>query len=72
MKFEIKWTPDERAMARRVDGRPMTDEDRRELKALLEKMDSREVCFNCGSPWSLFTKPTGERFFVCWVCAKEA
>jgi len=72
MKFEIKWTPDERAMARRVDGMPMTDEDRRELKALLEKLDRREVCFNCGSPWSLFTNPAGEKFFVCWGCAKAA
>jgi hypothetical protein len=55
-----------------VDGHPMTDDDRKELRALIEKMNGREVCFNCGATWSVFTKSTGENVFVCWVCAKAA
>jgi hypothetical protein len=72
MKFEIRWSPDDKPKARRVDGHPMTDDDRKELRALIEKVNRCEVCFNCGSPWSLFTNPAGEKFFVCWVCAKSA
>lgn len=72
MKFEIRWTRDDKPMARRLDGHPMTDDDRRELRALIQKMERGEVCFHCGSPWSLFTKPSGEKFFVCWGCAKSA
>ena len=72
MKFEICWTPDDKPMARRVDGQPMTDDDRSELRALIEKMNRREVCFNCGSPWSPFTNSWGENVFVCWQCAKAA
>lgn len=70
MKFEIRWTPDDRPMARRVDGAPMTDQDRAELRALLDKIDRRQVCFNCGADWSLFTNGRGETFRVCWNCAK--
>jgi hypothetical protein len=72
MKFEIRWTPDDKPMARRVDGHPMTDEDRNELRMLIQKMNACQVCFNCGSTWSVFTKSTGEKVFVCWVCAKSA
>lgn len=71
MKFEIRWSPDDRPMARRVDGAPMTDEDRQQLKTLLEKMERRELCWNCGGEWSLFTTDAGTKHFVCWACAKS-
>ena len=72
MKFEISWTPDDKPKARRVDGKPLTDEDRAELKALLQRMERNEVCNYCGSPWTPWTNPAGKKFRVCWVCAKSA
>ena len=70
MLFEIRWTPEEKPMARRVDGQPLTDQDRRELKALLEKMERREVCFICGGEWTRFVNQARESFLVCWACAR--
>ena len=72
MKFEIRWTPEDKPMVRRLDGAPMTEDDRREIKALIEKMNRHEVCFNCGAQWSLFTNSVGQVFRVCWECAKSS
>jgi hypothetical protein len=71
MKFEIRWTADDKPMARRVDGCAMSEQDRHELRDLIQKMSRREVCFNCGAPWVLFTNAQGKKFFVCWACTKS-
>ena len=72
MKFEIRWTEDDKPQVRRADKVPMTDADRAEAKALLEKMLRHQACWNCGGEWSDFTNNRGETFRVCWACAKTA
>ncbi len=73
MKYEIRWTEDDKPLARRVDRQPMTDEDRAEVRVLVEKMLRHELCFNCGAEWSETVKDVmGRSWRVCWACAKSA
>jgi|GEM_PF-5202630 len=70
MKFEIRWTPDDKPMVRRADGVPMSDHDRKEARILLARMARQELCWNCGAEWSTATDLKGNPVKVCWICAK--
>jgi len=69
-KFEVRWTEDDRPQVRRADKASMTEQDRQEAKALLDKMLRHEVCWNCGREWTPFTTYQGKNVRVCWGCAK--
>jgi hypothetical protein len=67
--LEIRRLPDGKVQARRKDGKPLTDEDRDEVRRLTGR------CWNCGEPWSeTVTDIYGRRWKVCWrpTCSKSA
>ena len=72
MKYEIRFTEDDKPQARRADKEPLSDEDRAEARALIQKMLSHQVCWNCASEWSRVVDISGIERRVCWVCARTA
>jgi hypothetical protein len=72
VKFEIRWTEEDKPQVRRADKVQMTDADRAEARALLEKMLRHEICWNCGSEWSETRDIYGREQRVCWGCARTA
>lgn len=72
MALEVKILDDGKIMARRLDGQPLSDTDRTEIKKVGEQIEAGLLCWNCGGPWDDFTSRDGEAFKVCWKCARWA
>ncbi|GEM_PF-5273351 len=68
--IEIRKTPDGRIQARRVDGKPLTAEDREEAKKLAQNVPP--PCWNCGAIMTPTEDIYGKSVFACWSCAKWA
>ena len=77
--IEIRRTDDGAIFARRVDGKPLTQEDREEAKPMaaneLQPL-AAEVdpppCWNCRATTSQTKDIHGQPWWVCWQCAKTA
>ena len=76
-EIEIKKTGDGRLLARRTDGRPLTDEDVEAAKRLAESNVEKAsgdaippTCWNCGATMTRTMDISGKPWWVCWACAK--
>jgi len=78
--LEIKKTGDGRLLARRTDGRPLTDEDVEAAKLLAESNVEKATddgpippsCWGCGATMTRTKDIYGRPWWACWSCARTA
>ena len=68
--IQVRKTDDGRILARRLDGKPLTPEDREEAKALAK--DVPPPCWNCNATMTQTRDISGKPWWACWACAKTA
>lgn len=68
--LEVKRTPDGKVLARRMDGLPLTPEEREEAKRVAQELPP--PCWNCGGSTTETADIYGKAWSACWHCATWA